>query len=142
MHAPIASTVIAIALIPVAFLFLHAFISGLKKLRFHNITGFLAICGDLSVSIGYMIYRSLGGKVGNSALHLAGGILVYFIIHGIVSSVVILLELTVLITGLNSKKHEKPARIHKKAAVVLFFLWWFAFLSGELFYVVNYLIKQ
>jgi hypothetical protein len=138
--APLASTIVAIALIPVAFLFIHAFISGLKNGRYHNIIGLLAIIGDLSVSISYMIYRSLGGKVGNSVIHLKGGILVYFIVHGIVASIVILLELTVLASGLYQWKRQTDLRLHRLSAKVLFPLWWAAFLSGELFYVIYYFI--
>jgi uncharacterized membrane protein YozB (DUF420 family) len=138
--APLASTIVAIALIPVALLFIHAFISGLKNGKHHRITGLLAVTSDLSVSIGYMIYRSLGGKVGSSVIHLSGGILTYFIVHGIVSLIVIILELTVLATGLYQWQHQTNLIIHRKLAKVLFPLWWVAFLSGELFYVINYIV--
>lgn len=67
-EAPFVSTIIAIGLIPAAFLFVHAYLSGLKEWRFHPITGALAIFWDLSMSIGYMIYRSLGGEIEGSAL--------------------------------------------------------------------------
>ncbi len=46
--APLASTIIAIGLIPVAFLFVHAFLSGRGKNRIHPVTGALAITWDLS----------------------------------------------------------------------------------------------
>ena len=41
--APFASTFVAIALIPVAFLFVHAFLSGKGKRHFHPVTGFAAV---------------------------------------------------------------------------------------------------
>ena len=41
--APISSTIVALALIPVAFLFCHAFLSGRHKNRFHPISGAVAI---------------------------------------------------------------------------------------------------
>jgi uncharacterized membrane protein YozB (DUF420 family) len=139
-RAPLASTIVAIALIPVALLFIHAFISGLKNGKHHKLTGLLAVTSDLSVSIGYMIYRSLGGRVGNSVIHLKGGVLAYFIVHGIVSLVVIILEIAVLATGLYLWKQQTNMIIHRKLAKVLFPLWWIAFLSGELFYVINYIV--
>jgi hypothetical protein len=44
--APIASTIIAIGLIPVAFLFIHAYLSGKGKKRIHPVTGTIAIVWD------------------------------------------------------------------------------------------------
>ena len=37
--APFESTVVAVALIPVAFFFVHAYLSGKRKKRFHPVTG-------------------------------------------------------------------------------------------------------
>lgn len=134
-HAPIVSTIIAIGLIPVAFLFIHAFLSGIKKWRFHNITGSLAIAFDLSMSIGYMLYRTFGGKMEGNAIDLktAGAM------HGIIALIVILLEIYVLITGIMQWKQKRTIKWHGKLAKVLFILWWLAFLSGELFYYILYL---
>lgn len=139
-NAPIASTVIAIGLIPVAFLFTHAFLSGRNKWRHHKFTGILAICWDLSMSIGYMVYRTLGGTMGGHTLDISGPLRTYFIIHGIVASLVILLEISVLTTGIINWKNSRANGLHSKLARVLFFLWWFAFLSGELFYLIAYVI--
>lgn len=141
-EAPLASTVIAFGLIPVAFLYLHAFLSGLRRWSYHRISGLLAIIWDLSMSIGYMIYRALGGEAGGSALKLSGPILIYFMIHGLVALVVMLLEVAVLTTGLWQWKRGNPIAWHRRLAMLLFFfLWWFAFLSGELFYVVVYIVR-
>ena len=138
-NAPIASTIIAFALLPVAGLFVHAYISGIRKRASHSFTGMLAIKLDLLVSIGYMIYRSFGGQVQGSTIHLEGAILGYFIVHGTVSLVVIILEITILCERFINRK--KPVtRFHAKAGKILFFIWWFAFLSGELFYLVYYVI--
>lgn len=139
-EAPFVSTFIAIGLIPVAFLFVHAFLSGLKEWKFHSVTGILAILWDLSMSIGYMIYRSLGGEVEGSSLELSRSILLYFIMHGSVAFLVILLEVGVLITGIIQWKRRKPVKLHGRLAKPLFVLWWFAFISGELFYIIIYVL--
>ncbi|MBE3116567.1 hypothetical protein IMZ68_05115 [Candidatus Bathyarchaeota archaeon] len=76
--APLASTIIAVGLIPVAFLFCHAFLSGRGKNRFHPITGALAISWDLVMSIGYMLYRSFGGAVEGAALQWNPTLTAYF----------------------------------------------------------------
>lgn len=138
--APLASTIVALSLIPVAFLFIHAFRSARRKRSSHRLTGFLAIATDLSVSIGYMLYRSFRGKVGHSALNLSGGVLIYFIIHGIISLAVIVLEIAVLTTGFLQSNRRPEYNLHQKLGRVLFILWWFAFASGELFYIVTYLV--
>lgn len=57
--APLASTIIALGLIPVAFLFVHAFLSGRGKNTIHLATGTLAIAWDLALSIGYMLLRTV-----------------------------------------------------------------------------------
>jgi hypothetical protein len=46
-NAPLASTIVTFGLIPVAFLFIHAFLSGLRSWKYHKISGFLAIIWDL-----------------------------------------------------------------------------------------------
>lgn len=140
MHkAPIASTIIAVSLLPIAALYIHSFISGLKNKESHYISCLLAIIGDLTISIGYMIYRSLGGEAGGSSINLTGNILIYFIVHGIVSLVVIIFELLVLISCINYIKTKSALRYHKPLVKILFSFWWFAFLSGELFYFVYYI---
>jgi uncharacterized membrane protein YozB (DUF420 family) len=138
--APIISTIIAFALIPIAFLYIHAYISAIKKRRSHPLTGFLAIVGDLTISICYMLYRSIGGSVSGSSISLTGNTLIYFIIHGSISLIVIILEIIVLINGLLSIRRKVPARSHRLLGRLLFFIWWLAFLTGEIFYVVTYLI--
>ena len=138
--APVVSTIIAIALIPVAFLLTHAYLSGRKGWRFHRPVGITAIIWDLSVSIGYMVNRATGGEVEGSTLVLSGPILAYFIIHGIIAVIVISLEFGVLLTGLQQWRLGKKIVWHKRLGNFLFLLWWFAFLSGELFYLYAYVI--
>ena len=139
-NAPFVSTIIAVGLVPVAFLFSHAFLSGLKKWKYHSLTGTLAILWDLSMSIGYMIFRSLGGKVEGSSLELTGSVLIYFTVHGLVAFLVIMLEFGVLITGLWQWTQKKKVIWHRRLAKPLFILWWFAFITGETFYIVMYVI--
>lgn len=139
-EAPLVSTVIAIGLIPVAFFFAHALLSGLRGWRYHRITGLVAVSWDLSMSIGYMVYRSFGGEVEGGALQLSGPIRVYFIVHGLVALHVIFFEVAMLSTGLWQWRRGSPIAWHRRLAKPLFFLWWVAFLSGELFYLVAYVI--
>ncbi len=94
--APLASTIVAIGLIPVAFLFCHAFLSGRGKSRFHPVSATLAISWDLVMSIGYMLYRTFGGAVDGSTLQLTPTLDVYFGIHGAVAVLVMTLEVLVL----------------------------------------------
>lgn len=138
--APFVSTFIAIALIPVAFLFIHAYLSGRRKWKYHNITGFTAIIWDLSLSIGYMLFRTFGGKIEGNSLEMTGLILIYFITHGLIAIIVILLELSVLTTGVLQWKNNKKINWHRRLSNILFILWWFAFITGEMFYIVSYLI--
>ena len=138
--APLASTIIAIGLMPVAILFIHAFLSGLKGWDHHRLTGLVAIVWDLSMSIGYMLFRIFGGEVEGSTLELTGGILAYFIVHGIIAVIVIILAVTVLYLGHQKWKEREVGKWHGKTSKVLFILWWFAFGSGELFYLVYYVM--
>ena len=137
---PWVSTFIAIGLLPVAVLFIHAFLSGLKGWKYHRLTGVIAIVWDLSMSIGYLLFRAFGGEVEGSTLELTGGILAYFIIHGIMAVIVITLEFVVLYTGWANSKERPIGLWHKKLSRVLFVLWWAAFLSGELFYLAYYIL--
>ena len=137
---PWISTFIALGLMPVAVLFIHAFLSGLKDWKGHKLTGILAIVWDLSMSIGYMLFRVFGGEVEGSTLELTGGILAYFIVHGILAVIVIALEFVVLYTGWANWKERPAGEWHPKLSRILFVLWWFAFLSGELFYLVYYIL--
>jgi uncharacterized membrane protein YozB (DUF420 family) len=139
-EAPFISTLIAIGLIPVAFLFIHAYLSGVRKWKYHNLTGLIAIVWDLSLSIGYMLYRTFGGEIEGSSLEITGLLLIYFIVHGLVAIIVIILELSVLTTGFIQWRNKKKIDWHRKLSKILFILWWFAFLTGEIFYIVSYLI--
>jgi uncharacterized membrane protein YozB (DUF420 family) len=117
---PLSSTIVAVGLIPVAFLFCHAFLSDRKKNRFHPVSAVLAILWDLSLSIGYMLYRTFGGAV-DAVLVMA-------------------LEVSVLTIGLSMLKQKAPNRWHPKLTKILFGIWWFAFLSGEIVYIALYML--
>jgi uncharacterized membrane protein YozB (DUF420 family) len=136
--APFVSTFIAIGLLPVAVLFIHAFLSGSRGWRYHKLTGAVAITWDLSMSIGYMLSRAFGGEVDGSTVELSGAVLAYFIVHGTFAVIVIAMEVTVVFLGIMKWKQREMGKWHGKVARILFFLWWFAFLSGELFYLVYY----
>jgi putative membrane protein len=138
--APWVSTFVALALIPVAFFFVHAYISGKKRLPYHRLTGSIAIVWDLSLSIFYMLYRLFGGQVEGSTLDVSGALLVYFIAHGIIAVVVIALELIVLSTALLYLWRAKELTLHRRLAPYLTLVWFAAFLSGEAVYIVNYVI--
>lgn len=132
------STLITVALIPVAILYTHAFLSGRNGWKYHRLTATIAIIWDLTISIGYMILRSAGGAVSGSGLELSGGVLAYFIIHGILASIVILMEFLTLYLGWSKWKGKEIGKWHGKVSTALFALWWVTFLSGEVFYVVYY----
>jgi len=139
--APFASMFVAIALIPVAFLFVHAYLSGKRKNRLHPITGLAAIVWDLSVSIGYMLYRTFGGAVNGETLHMPPLLNAYFmVVHVPVAIIVMSLEIAVLASGLLWLRSKKGTRIHSKLAAPLFYIWWFAFLSGEILYIILYML--
>jgi hypothetical protein len=131
--APLASTIVALGLIPVAFFFIHAFLSGRKKQRIHPVTGAIAILWDLSLSIGYMLYRT-------TTIEMTPLLTIYFGIHGAIAVLVMILEITVLAIGVVMVKRKAPNVWHRKLTKVLFVIWWFAFLSGEIVYILVYAI--
>jgi len=139
-EAPFISTFIAVALTPVAFLFTHAYYSGKRKLPYHKLTGITGIVWDLGMSIFYMLFRLFGGPVEGGIIDIHPGLIAYFAIHGIVAAVVILLELGILTTGIWQWRKRKPNIWHKKLATPLYILWFVAFLSGELVYLVYYVL--
>jgi uncharacterized membrane protein YozB (DUF420 family) len=139
--APFASTFVALALIPVAFFFVHAFMNGMRKKRFHPVTGIIAVTWDLSVSIGYMMYRTFGGAVNGSTLQLTPLLNDYFmIVHVPIAVLVMSMEIIVFALGLWQLSKRTANRWHGKIAKALFFIWWFAFLSGEILYILLYMI--
>ncbi len=138
--APFISTFIALALIPVAFLFTHAFLSGRRGLPYHKVTGTVGILWDLSASVFYMLYRLVGGNVDSHILDISPNMVAYFAVHGIVAVVVIALELTMLATGLLQWRLKKKFKLHRKLSIPLYVFWFGAFLSGELVYIAYYLL--
>jgi uncharacterized membrane protein YozB (DUF420 family) len=139
-EAPWISTFVALALIPVAFFFTHAYFSGRRKWGFHKITGTVGILWDLSLSIFYMLFRLTGAQVEGSILDITPELVIYFAVHGIVAVVVIALELSMLTTGLLQWRWRKPIKWHKKLSTPLYVLWFAAFLSGEIVYLVYYVL--
>jgi uncharacterized membrane protein YozB (DUF420 family) len=116
----------------------HAFYSGWKGKKFHAASGVVAIVWDLSLSIGYMTYRSLGGEVGGASLQLNPTFTAYFAVHGVVAVLVMALEIAVLGVGIRQLQLKKKFGLHSKLTKVLFSIWWIAFFSGEIFYLVMY----
>ncbi|MCJ7464645.1 MAG: hypothetical protein MUO81_07890 [Thermoplasmata archaeon] len=136
--APWVSTFIAVALIPVAFLFTHAYLSGRRKLPYHKLTGTVGIVWDLSLSTFYMLFRLAGTSVEGSILDITPGLVVYFAVHGIVAVIVIAMELTILGTGIVQWRTRKPMKLHKRLSNPLYLLWFVTFLSGEAIYLIYY----
>jgi hypothetical protein len=118
----------------------HAFYSDWKNKRFHPVSGFVAIVWDLALSIGYMLFRSFGGAVEGTSLQLDPTLTAYFAVHGAVAVAVMALEFGVLGLGVRQLQTKKKIALHGKLAKILFGIWWFAFLSGEIFYIARYLL--
>lgn len=98
---------------------------------------------DLSVSIGYMLYRSFGGAVDGSTIQLTPTLTAYFAVHGAVAVAVMSLEVAVLALGILLLRRRAAIgrfKWHSRLAKVLFPIWWVAFLSGEIFYLVMYVL--
>jgi hypothetical protein len=129
--APLASTIIAIGLIPVAFLFIHAYLTGRGKNRIHPVTGTIAITWDLAVSIGYKLLRTV-------TISLAPLLTIYFGVHGAIAVLVMALEIAVLCIGVWQVRQKTSSKWHGKLTKILFPIWWFAFLSGEIVYLLMY----
>ncbi len=87
--APLASTIISVGLILVAFLFVHGFLSSIGKNRFHPVTITLAITWDLTMSIGCMLLHT-------ATIALTALLTVYFGVHGAIAVLVMALEISVL----------------------------------------------
>ena len=130
--APFVSTFIAIALIPVAFLFTHAYLSGKRHLPYHKLTGTIGILWDLIASFFYMIFRV--------SSQVTGAVLIYGAVHGTIAAIVILFEFIVLGTGLLQWRTGKKSNLHKRATPILYVVWFLAFISGEVLYIVSYML--
>ena len=130
--APLASTIIAIGLIPVAFLSVHMFLSGRGKKTNHPVTGTLAITWDIVMSIGYMLLHTI-------TITLTPILTVYFGIHGAIAVLVMSLEIAVLAIGILQVRQKASNKWPAKLAKILFPIWWFAFFSGEIVYLFMYL---
>jgi uncharacterized membrane protein YozB (DUF420 family) len=140
VQAPIASTFVAIALIPVAILFTHAYFSGRKGWHHHVLSGTAAVVWDLSLSIFYMLYRTFGGATDGSVLVITPALNQYFIVHGLVSIIVIFLEIAILTTGLLQWRSKGPIKLHRQISTPLYALWFLAFISGEAVYLAFYVL--
>ncbi len=138
--APAISTFVAVALIPVAFFFTHAFLSGRGGLKYHKLTGTVGVVWDLSLSIFYMLFRLSGAEVEGGILDITPELWIYFAIHGLVAAMVIALEIAMLSTGLLQWRTKKPSTWHSRLSTPLYVLWFAAFLSGELVYIVYYVL--
>lgn len=138
--APLASTFVALALVPVAFFFTHAYLSGLRGWKHHILSGTIAVAWDLSLSIFYMLYRTFGGQTDGSILSITPSMTSYFAVHGIISAVVMALEIIALVTGYLMWKGRSPSRWHRMLSTPLIILWFLAFLSGEIVYIVYYIL--
>ncbi len=100
----------------------------------------IGILWDLTLSIFYMAYRSFGGEIEGSKLDIEGLMIAYFAIHGIIAVIVIGLEVTMLVTGVCSRRRPKHDALHTRLAPYLYIVWFMAFLSGEAVYIGYYLL--
>lgn len=58
--------------------------------------------------------------------------------HGAIAVLVVSLEVAVLAIGISQLKRKAPSIWHGKLVKFLFGFWWFALLSGEIFYLIMY----
>lgn len=63
---------------------------------------------------------------------------VYFGIHGAIAVLVVSLEIAVLTIGILQVRQKAPNRLNAKLVMILFSIWWFALLSGEVVYLPLY----
>jgi uncharacterized membrane protein YozB (DUF420 family) len=138
-QAPLASTMVAIGLLPVAVLYVHTFASGFKRTIAHRVTGVLAVSGDLILSIAYMLFRSFGGALQGSTFHPTGIVFGFFVFHGSIALVVILLELWIIVSAVNYHRTRKMFAHHRWLSKWTFVLWCITFVSGEAVYIASYL---
>jgi uncharacterized membrane protein YozB (DUF420 family) len=138
--APLASTFVALALVPVAFFFTHAYLSGRRGWKRHMMSGTIAVAWDLSLSIFYMLYRTFGGQTDGSILTISPSMTSYFAVHGVISAIVMVLEVIMLVTGYLMWRRDAPSRWHRSLSTPLIILWFLAFLSGEVVYIVYYVL--
>ena len=139
-NAPLISIVHAIVLLPLAVLFVYSFIAGIKKWRFHAQTATLAIVLDLTVSVAYMLNRLLGDKFSDSEANFTGAVLVYIIVHGIIATILIIMEIVVLVERFTNYRKKPITKFHTIMSKVLFFTWCFIFITGELFFFYVYML--
>ena len=140
VSAPLASTFVALALIPVAFFFTHAYLSGRRGWRHHILSGTIAVAWDLSLSIAYMLYRTLGGQTDGSVLTITPAMSTYFAVHAVIAVLVMLMEIAILVTGYLQWKSKTTILWHRVLSNPLIVLWFLAFLSGEVVYLVYYVL--
>jgi uncharacterized membrane protein YozB (DUF420 family) len=87
-----------------------------------------------------MLFRLAGTSVEGSILDITPGLVVYFAVHGIVAVIVIAMELTILGTGIVQWRTRKPMKLHKRLSNPLYLLWFVTFLSGEVIYLIYYVL--
>jgi flagellar biogenesis protein FliO len=138
--APLISIIHAIVLLPLAFLFIYSFVAGKKKWKFHAQTAALAIVIDLIISVAYMLNRLLGDKFSDSQANFTGGVLVYIIVHGIIATILIIMEIAVLVERIINHRKKPKTKFHTIMSKVLFYTWCFIFITGELFFAYVYLL--
>lgn len=104
---PLASTIVAIGLIPVAFLFIYALLRGRAKNHIHPVSGTIAITWHLALSIGYMLLRTV-------TITLTSLLTIYFVVHGAIAVIVMSLEIMVLSVGIIQVRQKTPSKWHSK----------------------------
>jgi len=90
-----------------------------------------------------MLFRSFGGgAVEGACLQLTPTLDIYFGVHGAIAVLVMSLEVAVLAVGVSMLKRKARNAWNGRLTKILFGFWWFAFLSGEIFYIIMYVCKK
>ncbi|MFV0342590.1 MAG: hypothetical protein ACK5JH_06805 [Anaerocolumna sp.] len=139
-NAPLISIIHTFARIPLLFLFVYTFVGGFKKWRYHAQTGAIAVTIDLLLSIAYMANRLLGDRFSDSQADFTGWVLVYIIIHGIIATILIVMEVLLIIERIKNARTNPWTRFHRVMSRMVFFTWCFIFVTGEFFFVYTYLL--
>ncbi|MDF2843987.1 MAG: hypothetical protein K0R00_2413 [Herbinix sp.] len=139
-NAPLISIVHSIILLPIAVLFAYALIGGIKKWKHHSLVAAIALVIDLTVSVLYLLNRLLGDKFADSQADFTGWLLVYIIIHGIIASIVVLVEFVLLAERMINHRKNPKNKFHSAIVKVFAVLWTISFLSGEFYFTYVYLL--
>jgi hypothetical protein len=87
-----------------------------------------------------MLYRTFVGQIDGSILSITPSMSTYFAVHGVISVIVMVLEIMMLVTGFLMWRTKSPSRWHRSLSNPMIILWFLAFLSAETVYIVYYIL--